>query len=203
MLVPMKTRFFILLILLIQNFSVLLLSQESAEQTGRSRGVLLGLSASNFTGTNASAADNRFIPGVSLGFYQDFPISFRYSLETGLLLTSKGSRLDAVGDLYLHQVLTYLEVPVLGECKLFIGEKASFLIAGGPYLGLKLLAFNEVGFPEEIHRMDVGLDLGLGMRFRSFSYRIKVKRGFLNVDRSEQSVNYKNLTVSLLVGIAF
>ena len=192
-----------MLIVLLHGFNVMLRSQEPGDRKGGSRGLLLGLSASNFAGTEASHVDNRFIPGLSLGFFQDFEINHRFSLETGLLLSSKGSRLDAVGDLYLHQVISYLEIPILGECKLIDGEKASVHMAGGLYLGLKLLAFNEVGFPEEIHRLDVGLDAGLGVRFRSFFYRIDVKRGLLNVDQSEPSVDYKNLTVSLLVGIAF
>jgi hypothetical protein len=199
----MKIRHIIGLLLLILCSSALLLSQEPGERTGRSRGLYLGLSASNFAGSDASAVDNKFIPGFSLGFYQDFIISHRYSIETGLLLSSKGSRLDAVGDLYMHQVLTYLEIPVLVECMLVDGEKLSFHMAGGAYLGLKLLAFNEVGFPEEINCLDIGVDLGLGVRFRHFSFRLDVKRGFLSIDKSEPSLDYKNLTFSLLVGISF
>jgi len=199
----MKTLVYIWLIILFQTFSIVLSAQEAAEQTRGSRGLLLGPGISNFSGGERTTAENRFIPGLSLGFYQNFVISQRCSLETALLLTSKGSRLDAVGDLYLHQVLTYLEVPLLGEYQFLIREKVSFHLAGGAYLGVKLLAFNEVGFPEEMHRMDVGLDLGLGMQFRTFSYRIDVKRGLLEVDTGEQAVGYKNLTVSLLVGIAF
>ena len=199
----MKTRFFLLLIFLIHGFNASMLSKEPGERIGRSRGLYLGLNASNFAGSDASAADNKFIPGFSLGFYQDFDFNQRYSLETGLLLTSKGSRLDAVGDLYLHQVLTYMEIPVLGQCKVLQSEKANFIVVGGGFVGLKLLAFNEVGFPEEISVLDVGVNLGLGVRFRHFSYRLDVKRGFLNVDKGDPTVNYKNLSFCLLVGISF
>ena len=192
-----------MLILLIQGFRLEILAKEPGEGIGRNRGLVLGLSASNFAGSEAAAAENKFIPGFSLGFYQDFIFNHRYSLETGLLLTSKGSRLNAVGDLYLHQVLIYLEIPVLAECKLIIREKFSLHVAGGAYMGLKLIAFNEVGFPNEINGLDAGVDVGLGVRFRHFSYRIDVKRGFLNVDKGEPPVNYKNLTFSLLVGISF
>ena len=194
-----------MLILLIHCFGALVLSIEPGDRTGmsRSRGLVLGLSASNFAGPEAATADNKFIPGLCLGFYQDFIFNHRYSLETGLILTSKGSRLNAVGDLYLHQILTYMEIPVLGECKLISREKLSFHVAGGAYLGLKLLAFNEVGFPEEINGLDAGVDVGLGVRFRHFSYKIDVKRGFLSVDKGESSLSYKNLSFSLLMGISF
>jgi len=190
-------------ILLIRGFSLDILAKEPGEGIGKNRGLVLGLSASNFTGSETVAAENKFIPGFSLGFYQDFVFNRRYSLETGLLLTSKGSRLNAVGDLYIHQVQTYLEIPVLGEYKLISGEKLSFHVAGGAYMGLKLLAFNEVGFPEEINSLDAGVDVGLGVRFRHFSYKIDVKRGILSVDKGESSLSYKNLSFSLLMGISF
>ena len=192
-----------MLILLFHGFSAMLFSKEPGDRTGRSRGLVLGVSVSNFAGSDASIANNKFIPGLTIGFYQDFMMNHRFTLETGFLLTSKGSRLNAVGDLYMHQVLTYLEIPVHGECKLIWNEKVSFHVAGGAYMGLKLLAFNEVGFSEEIHSLDAGVDIGLRVRFRHFSYKIDVKRGFLNVDKGEPPVNYKNLTFSLLAGISF
>ncbi|MBE9517213.1 MAG: hypothetical protein IMY68_01550, partial [Bacteroidetes bacterium] len=118
----MKTRFFLMLIIMIHGFSSEILAKEPGERIGKNRGLVLGLSASNFAGPEAATADNKFIPGLCLGFYQDFIFNHRYSLETGLFLTSKGSRLNAVGDLYIHQVQTYLEVPLIGECKLYSGE---------------------------------------------------------------------------------
>jgi len=199
----MKKRILLWILLLTHVFSASILSQEPVERNKGGRGLYLGMSASNFTGSDASAADNKFIPGFILGFYQDFDIGQRYSFETGLLFTSKGSRLESVGDLYLHQVLTYMEVPVLFEYKLVQAEKLDFFVVGGAFFGLKLLAFNEVGFPEEISSLDLGFSTGLGVRFRHFSYRVDVKRGFLSIDKSEYSQDYKNLTFSLLVGISF
>lgn len=199
----MKKRILILILLLTQVLSASILSQEPPDWIKGGRGLYLGMSASNFAGSEASSADNKYIPGFILGFYQDYCLNQGFSLETGLLFTSKGSRLESVGDLYLHQVLTYMEVPVLVEYKLVQAEKSDFFIVGGAFLGLKLLAFNEVGFPEEISSLDLGLITGPGMRYRHFSYRIEVKRGFLTIDKSESSRNYKNLTLSLLVGISF
>lgn len=199
----MKKRILILILLLSHVLSASTLSQEPAERNKGGKGLYLGMSASNFAGSDASSADNKFIPGFILGFYQDYSLNQGFSLETGLLFTSKGSRLESVGDLYLHQVLTYMEVPVLVEYKLVQAEMIDLFIVGGAFLGLKLLAFNEVGFPEEISSLDIGLITGLGMRFRHFSYRIDVKRGFLTIDKSESARNYKNLSFSLLMGISF
>jgi len=192
-----------LILILFQGFTCSLLSWESGDLSGGDRGLLLGFGASKFVGSESSDQANRFIPGITLGFYQDFKINPRFVLETGLQLSSKGSKLDAVGDIYIHQIVTYLEVPVLAGWTLFPFEKVNIFLAGGPCFGVKLLAFNEVGFPEEIHRFDVGLDLGAGLKFQHISFRIELKRGFLNIDRSSTYINYKNFSLSLVAGISF
>ena len=189
-----------MVIILFQSFTCSLFACGSEERTGGERGLILGFSGSNFVG---SETNNKIIPGITLGFYQNYNINHRFGLETGLLFTTKGSRLDAVGDLYMHQIITYLEVPVLAEWILIPIEKREIFLAGGAFFGVKLLAFNEVGFPDEIHRFDVGVNLGVGVKLRHVSYGIEVKRGFLNIDKSESPAIYKNLSLSLIARISF
>jgi hypothetical protein len=187
-------------IILVQGFTGSMFASGSGERTGGERGLILGFCASNFVG---SETNNKFIPGITLGFYQKYNINHRFGLETGLLFTTKGSRLDAVGDLYMYQIVTYMEVPVLAEWTLYSVEKAKIFLAGGSFFGLQLIAFNEVGFPDEIQRFDVGVDLRAGVKFRYVSYMIEVKRGLLNIDKSESPANYKNLSLSLIARIPF
>ena len=196
----MKALFFIIVIILFQSFTCSMFACGSGERTGGERGLILGFCGSNFTG---SETNNKFIPGITLGFYQIYNINHRFGLETGLLFTTKGSRLDAVGDLYMHQIITYMEVPVLVEWILIPNEKRDLFLAGGAFFGVKLLAFNEVGFPDEIHGFDVGVDLRVGVKLRHVSYGIEVKRGFLNIDKSESPAIYKNLSLSLIARISF
>ena len=199
-LVVMKSLYIIIVFILFQSFTCSLFSCGSGDRTGGERGLILGFSGSNFVG---SETNNKFIPGITLGLYQHYNINHRFGLETGLLFTTKGSRLDAVGDLYMHQIITYMEVPVLAEWILIPNEKRDLFLAGGAFLGVKLLAFNEVGFPDEIHRFDVGVHLGAGVKFRHISYGIEVKRGFLNIDKSVSPSIYKNLSLSLIARISF
>lgn len=190
-------------LILFQGFTASLLSYESGDRTDRDRGLLLGFGLSNFNGAASSYENNKFIPGITLGFYHDFRIKPRFELGTGLLFSTKGSRLDAVGDLYMHQILTYLELPVLAAWTAFSLEKANIFLAGGAYLGVKLLAFNEVGFPEEIQGFDVGLEMGAGLKFKKCSYRLELKQGLVNIDKSESQLNYKNLSLSVVARISF
>jgi hypothetical protein len=199
----MKCILMMAVLILCQGFSASMFSRGAKDQLGGDRGLLLGFGGSNFVGASSSSGNHKFMPGITFGFYQDFRINTRFCLETGLQFCSKGSRLDAVGDLYLHQVLTYVEVPVLAGWTLFSFGKSCVFLAGGPYFGVKLLAFNEVGFPEDVHKFDLGLDLGVGVKWQKCSFRLEVKRGLHPVDQSVSPPAFKNLSVSLLAGISF
>ena len=140
---------------------------------------------------------------MTLGFYQKFTLKTNLDLEFGLMFSSRGSRLDAVGDLYLHQFITYLELPVRAVWTFLANEKAQIFLSGGNYMGVKLLAFNDVGFPEDIRGFDVGLDLGVGVNFQKFSFRFVANQGFLNLDQSQTGFTYKNQSCFLVVGMLF
>ena len=108
-----------------------------------------------------------------------------------------------MGDLYLHQFITYLELPVRAAWTFLQKEKAQIFLSAGTYLGLKILAFNEVGFPEEIKGFDVGLDLGAGVKFQKLSFRLEVKQGFLNLDQSNTGLTYRNQSLFMVMGMLF
>lgn len=187
----------------IQGFTASIYSGEPDELSGDNRGLIIGFGGSTFVGSSSSGENNKFLPGLILGFFQDFSIKPRFDLETGIQFSTKGSRLDAVGDLYLHQVMTYLELPLQATWILLPGEKANLFLAGGTFFGIKLLAFNEVGFPEEINGLDVGLDLSAGVRLNKVRFKLEFKQGLLNVDKSSTQLNYKNLSLSFVAGISF
>jgi len=167
------------------------------------RGLILGFNSSTFTTAGHSFEDLKYIPGITLGFYQEFEINPRFVVEPEFLFTTKGSRIQTVGELYLHQVFTYLEIPVLAKWIINPQKNVRMFLVGGPFFDLKLIAFNEVGFPDEISQVDVGADLGAGVKFHKLSFKIIMKQGFLDMDKSEAADSYKNRTLSLVAGISF
>lgn len=166
-------------------------------------GLILGFNSSIFIRSGSSPETCKYIPGITLGFYQAVVITPRFSIEPEFLFTTKGSRIQTVGNLYLHQVFTYLEIPVLAKWIINPQKKVQMFLAGGSFFDLKLIAFNEVGFPEEISQVDVGAALGVGIKFHRVSFKISVKQGFLDIDRSEATGNYKNRTFSIIAGLSF
>jgi len=199
----MKTFFPVLVLILFQAFAASLYSSEPDESSGGNRGLIIGFGGSTFVGSASSGDNNKFLPGMTLGFFQDFPVKPHFDLEAGIQFSTKGSRLDAVGELYLHQVVTYLELPVKATWMFLPGEKANLFLSGGTFFGIKLLAFNEVGFPEEINGLDVGLDLAAGVRLNRVRFKLEFKQGLLDVDQGSTQLNYKNLSLYFVTGISF
>jgi hypothetical protein len=199
----MKSIFIPAALVLCLGYNPSVFSYESRDPSLGDHGLILGFGASKFVASSFSQSNNRFNPGITLGFYQDFNLKANVDLEFGFMLSAKGSRLDATGDLYLHQFITYLELPLRAIWSLLEKEKIQLFISGGSYLGIKLLAFNEVGFPEDIRGFDVGLDLGAGVKFQQFSFRLVANQGFLNLDQSNSGLAYKNQSFFLAVGVMF
>jgi len=180
------------------SFGTLLFSQGQGD-----RGLLLGFNASSFTGSEILNEKSAYLPGMCIGFFQEFNLGPGLAIGPEISFTSKGSRIQTVGDLYLHQVVTYLEVPVLLSWILNPGQKCRGFLSAGPSFGLMLLAFNEVGFPEDIERFDMGVELGAGVRWQKLRLRFHINQGFLDLDKSDSSGSIRNRTLSFTLALSF
>ena len=167
------------------------------------RGLLLGFNTSSFTGSESTIENNSYIPGLTIGFFQEFEIGPHMIIGPEIAFTTKGSRLQTVGDLYLHQVITYMELPLLVNWIVNPGKRSRAFLVGGPTFSYMLLAFNEVGFPEEVSRFDFGASLGMGVRWRKIRCRIHMNQGLIDVDKSNSLTSVKNRTFNFTVGLSF
>jgi len=168
-----------------------------------SRGIKFGFNSSKFTGKDMPGKGIASIPGLTLGYFINYEVSSQFSLQPEFLFTTKGCRINTVGDIYLHNVFTYMEIPVLAKWTFTTEKKWKPYLLGGPFLDLKLLAFNEEGFPEDFKKIDLGLILGAGVRSDKISIGINYNHGFLNFDQSEENIDLKNQTISVVVGFLF
>ncbi|GAH07218.1 unnamed protein product, partial [marine sediment metagenome] len=69
-----------------------------------SKGVNFGFNSSRFTGKDIPGKGIASIPGLTLGFFINYEISNQFSLQSELLFTTKGSRINTIGDIYLHNI---------------------------------------------------------------------------------------------------
>lgn len=182
----------------------LLLSSPSLFSRGPgTRGLLIGFNASTFSGSDASIENSSLIPGLTLGFFHEFELNPRLFVGPEITFTTRGSCLQSVGDLSLHQVITYLELPVPFNWTLNPGDRTRVFLSGGPAMAFMMLAFNEVGFPEEIARFDLGVSLGTGMAWRKVQFRVHMNQGLLDLDKSNSQTKVKNRSFSFTTAFSF
>lgn len=168
-----------------------------------SKGVKFGFNSSKFTGKDIPGKGIAHIPGLTLGYFINYEVSSQFSLQSELLFTTKGSRINTVGDIYLYNIFTYMEIPILAKWNFTTEKKWRPYLLGGPFFDMKILAFNEVGFLEDFRRIDLGLILGAGIRFNKTSLGMHYNHGFLNFDQSDENIDLKNQTISVVAGFSF
>ena len=90
----------------------------------------LGVNFSNLTGDG----DTKALTGFTLGVGMDYGFSENWSLQSGLMFTSKGFK---VKDAFKARPI-YLDIPILAAYKFNISDNTKFVINAGPYLAFGL-----------------------------------------------------------------
>jgi hypothetical protein len=120
----MKTKF--ILLATITCMSIAGYSQTSI-------GLRAGVNFQNLNGKDEAGdkLNNKLKPGFNLGVIADIPVAPEYYFQTGALFSTKGAKINTVGDYkinlsYLEIPMTFLYKPVLGTGRLLMGV--------GPYI---------------------------------------------------------------------
>ena len=89
----------------------------------------VGMNFSNVTKYD----DAKALPGFQLGVGMDYGFSESWSLQSGLLISSKGYKIE---DVKVRPI--YLDIPILAAYKFNISDNTKFVINAGPYLAFGL-----------------------------------------------------------------
>ena len=162
----------------------------------------VGMNFSNVTKYD----DAKALPGFQLGVGMDYGFSESWSLQSGLLISSKGYKIE---DVKVRPI--YLDIPILAAYKFNISDNTKFVINAGPYLAfglggkakddnfdLKLFKSDEGDWK----RFDLGIQYGIGLEL-SDRYLINLtgQNGFISpVDGGDDP---KNMTFTIGVGYRF
>ena len=163
--------------------------------------------------------DVKLNPGFNAGATLDVPIKKLFSLETGILISSKGVKISdnetSEGE-YLHREdLLYLDIPVL--CKITVPVKKMKVFAlAGPYLGQALsgkstqgVVINSVRSEWESNipwgnlygRFDYGAKTGIGLRYKKYQIGASYTFGFKNLS-IDSELERKNRVLELYISYA-
>lgn len=166
-----------------------------------------GMNFSNMTKIDESKA----LPGFTLGVGMDYGFNENWSLQSGLMISSKGFKFKE-GDWKDKYRPIYLDIPILAAYKFNISDNTKFVINAGPYLAIGLGGKNKKTDEEDIKlfdkdgydwkRFDLGIQYGIGLEL-SDRYLINLtgQNGFISpVDGGDDP---KNMTFSIGVGYRF
>ena len=165
-------------------------AQDNNEKSGTRFGLRAGLNLSTAAMNKElkQGADPKMKAGYHVGVVADIPIAGLVYAEPGILLSSRGVKVEGEGSEVTADAL-WIDVPLNLACRIPLTEGLQLQ----PLLGLNL-SFgldNKVessdGTPEEglinpygQNNFDVGLNIGVGLLFRHFYAGIQYQHGFLN-----------------------
>lgn len=164
----------------------------------------VGMSMSNIT-----KMDYDMKVGYSFGVGLDYAFTDMWSLQSGLMFTSKGAKNseEENGEKETYKVNThYLEIPILAAAKFDLNDNMKFVVNAGPYLafglgGITTSTYEADGEEEKEHgekvfkeyevngekedammkRFDMGLQYGVGLEINEhFLVNVTGQYGFIN-----------------------
>lgn len=174
-----------------------------------------GMNFSNMTKLD----DAKALPGFNLGVGMDYGFSESWSLQSGLMISSKGYKIKADGEKLTARPI-YLDIPILAAYKFNISDNAKLVINAGPYLAIGLggkakydegegdkdwkLFKGEDGFDAQCKRFDLGIQYGIGVELNEhYLINLSGQNGFISPNNWDDDVDYKNMTFSIGVGYRF
>ena len=157
-------------------------------------------------------------PGFNFGSIIELPITNIFSLETGILFTSKGYKYYEVFNEVIfrrRENLYYLDIPVL--CKVTVPvKKVGMFAMAGPYIGEALFGIHKEETTEnsvtdkreetilwgdkhyEYDRFDYGLIFGAGLRYVKWQVGASYKLGLKNI-RNSGPLEIRNRIIELYI----
>jgi hypothetical protein len=163
-------------------------------------GVRAGVNFQNLNGKSSDGdkLDNKLKLGVNAGVTADIPVvSPDYFVQTGLLFSTKGAKIDGFGSNDVKVNLSYIEVPITFLYKPTLGE-GKLLLGVGPYVGFAVggkVDDQDISFEKDItlqqassgtpyfKRFDAGGNLLFGYQFGpKISAQLNAQLGLVNIN---------------------
>lgn len=172
----------------------------------------VGMNFSNMT----KFENTKALPGFQYGVGMDYGFSENWSLQSGLMISSKGYKVKD----YAKVRPIYLDIPILAAYKFNISDNTKFVINAGPYLAFGLggkckfdeggdykLFKGEDGEDAEYSRFDLGIQYGIGLEIGDhYLVNLTGQNGFISpfdYPDGYDGDKPKNMTFSIGVGYRF
>jgi hypothetical protein len=211
-------------------FAAILLIAFTTQSYAQSFGVKAGLNLSNMVIKNDddSMDDIKMNLGFNLGVTAEFPITDLFSFETGLMLNTKGFKINEKDELLGETIelniktnIFYLDIPLTAKIGFDAGGTKIYALAG-PYVGFALMGKvkGEVTYmgetetesenvefgsdDDQAKRLDYGLLIGAGAEFGKISVGATYGLGMANMSNySDNGYKENHRVISISLGYKF
>lgn len=201
-------------------FIIIMLTTESFTQNF---GIRAGLNLSKMLikdDDEKYSDDLKIKPGFHLGATVEFPIDEMFGIETGIIASTKGFKLNEEDVGYNGSwTLYYIDIPINGKVYYDAGD-VKIYGAFGPYLGIGIYGASKATYMDEteiediewgndddeddLKRFDMGLSFGAGVEIKSFIMGISYNLGLMNISPYfEDGFKIKNRVLEISAGIKF
>ncbi len=207
-------------------FVAIIILSAAINSSAQTFGIKGGLNLSNtviIIGGDKFDSELKINPGFHIGPTLELDLSNVFSIETGVLLTTKGFRVnstrpDETGVEEAYKVksnLYYIDIPFNAKATI---ELNGYDVYGtvGPYLGIGIQGKGKLEFGDEIEtstikfgkdenlkRLEFGLAFGGGMEINRFLFGLGYNLGLTNISNNEHSQKFKNRVIQISVGYRF
>jgi len=168
----------------------------------------VGLNLSNYTSSENLNNDIRV--SFNAGVIGEYYFNDRWSLRSGLLYDSKGTKVEASGQDFIDK-LNYLAVPI--HANWHFGSTRKWFLNFGPTFGFLLSAKadtpdGEIDIKDGVNSFDIGLGLGIGYKFNisdntEFFIQYQGYNGFISLNEDDTNINLFNATSAINIGAIF
>lgn len=166
---------------------------------------------SNATKTKDVIGDTKALPGFNLGVGMDYGFSENWSLQSGLMISSKGYKYDYKNEYYNESCKVrpiYLDIPILAAYKFNISDNTKFVINAGPYLAFGLggkynydegedpKIFKDYEDEKGWKRFDLGIQYGIGLEIgEHYLVNLTGQNGFITPYDLRMDTKVTNLRI--------
>ena len=168
-----------------------------------SRGMKIGINSANVVGKDTPGKAVSVMPGFAIGGFFSYNFNEKFSIQPEFFFTTKGTKINTIGDLELANMFAYFEFPVLAKMTFYSERQIKPNIFAGPALAFKYFALNNTGILEDIRSTDFGLIFGAGIEVWKLSLDVRYNRGLVDFDKSEGDIDLKNQAISFMIGYSF
>jgi len=189
-------KFFLMLFFVITGLTI-------CAQDKLNTGLNIGYCSSTFLGNDKPGKGLAPVSSALLGGYVRYCFSDRFSFQSEINYYAKGSRINTIDNLYEYVYLNYLEIPAMILYRFRYGKKLQPLVFAGPALDINTVSSGSRGYLTNVKNTDCSLIAGTGFELWKLSFQVRYICGLTKFDNSNQKLDLRNSSVSLLVGLNF